>query len=69
MDSRTARDRFELIAYSGVAVLALAFVSLMVRVFTASTSLQAPQSVAAGTAEKALSSDGPLLLEIGRAHV
>jgi len=63
VDSRTARERFELIAYSGVAALVLAFVSILVRAFTASTSLQAPQRVVAGTAEQAPRSDEPLLLE------
>jgi hypothetical protein len=63
VDSRATRDRFELIAYSGVAALVLVFVSILVRAFTASTSLQAPQRVAAETAEKARRSDVPLLLE------
>jgi len=62
-DSRAARSWFELIAYSGVALLALVFVGLMVRAFTSSMSLDAPKRAAAGTAEKTPTSDAPLLLE------
>jgi len=62
-DSRKARGQFELIAYSGVALLALVLGSLLARALAVSVSPQAATGVTAETAEQASISDTPILLE------